>query len=306
MRLAFGVDIGGTNTRLALVDESGNILELKSFRTDPESHEAVLERLAREILELKGSVCGSIVGVGVGCAGVIRFESGTLLFSPNLPGWKNVAISERLRDLVGFCVFVDNDANMFTLAEAKLGAGRGKKHIIGLTLGTGVGGGIFVDGKLIRGSWGGGAELGHIIIDPEGPGCNCGARGCIEAYVGAYAIERRARELFLSNARAVPKNLTPEYIGKLANEADRVACEIIASTAYYLAIGVASIINIFNPEMVVIGGGISNLGPLLFDPLRRLALKKALPHLAESVTIEKSVLGPTAGVLGAAFTCFAS
>lgn len=299
MRYAFGVDIGGTNTRLGLVDQNGNVVDSFCFETDPNRPRATFERISNWIGNVRLRY-DCILGVGVGCAGVVRFKDGVLHFSPNLPKWKDVPIKSELESLVEMNVNVDNDANLFTLGEAKFGAGRGRSVVVGITLGTGIGGGLVVDGQIFHGSFGGACELGHLIIDPKGPPCNCGNFGCIEAFAGSYGIERRAEQAFLRNEKTIQERLTPDRLEKLASDGDELAAMVIAETAYYLGVFLVSVVHIFNPDVIVVGGGISNFGEPLFNPLRRIVFERAMNHLTKNLSIESSSLKTYAGVIGAA------
>ncbi len=303
MKYAFGIDIGGTNTRVGLVDETGNIITLERFPTEIENPSETFLRLSNWINNIRVNY-KEIEGIGVGCAGVVRVSDGVLLFSPNLPLWRNIQIKLSLESLTGIPVVVDNDANLFALGESIYGAGKGKSVVIGITIGTGIGGGIIHNGRVFHGTFGGAGELGHVTIVPYGPRCNCGNFGCAEAFAGSYGIERRANEIFLRYGRKFNDRLTPELIGKLAKENDELATMVINETAYYLGIFLVSIVHIFNPDVIVIGGGISNWDDYLFVPLRKFVFDKAMKHLTQSLSIEKGALGDYATLIGASSIFF--
>ncbi|MGB9561408.1 MAG: ROK family protein [bacterium] len=303
MKYAFGIDIGGTNTRVGLVDETGNIITLERFPTEIENPSETFLRLSNWINNIRVNY-KEIEGIGVGCAGVVRVSDGVLLFSPNLPLWRNIQIKLSLESLTGIPVVVDNDANLFALGESIYGAGKGKSVVIGITIGTGIGGGIIHNGRVFHGTFGGAGELGHVTIVPYGPRCNCGNFGCVEAFAGSYGIERRANEIFLRYGRKFNDRLTPELIGKLAKENDELATMVINETAYYLGIFLVSIVHIFNPDVIVIGGGISNWDDYLFVPLRKFVFDKAMKHLTQSLSIEKGALGDYATLIGASSIFF--
>ncbi len=298
MSLVVGIDIGGTNIKLGVVDEQYELEKFASKPTPGNSYGDLIDCLVGLMNEIKSKY--RVSGVGVGCAGVVDFESGRVRFSPNIRYLRDAHLRDDLESKLKLPVVVDNDANMVCWGEYKRGAGKGKDNIVCLTLGTGIGGGLVLGGNLYRGSWGGGSELGHITIDYQGPFCGCGNRGCLEAFVGARAIENRARRLFVRNHRQVPDHLSPQKIGELASEGDEVALTVIRETSYYLGVGVSSLVNVFNPDAVIITGGVSGWGELLLKPLEEFVSSKAMAHLTERLLITKGVLANRAGVIGAA------
>jgi glucokinase len=228
--------------------------------------------------------------IGIGAPGPILYEQGIVMGAPNLPGWKRVKLKQILQREFKVPVFVDNDANCAALAELKFGAGRGLKNIIFLTISTGVGGGIIIDGQLYRGTMGAAGEFGHMIVDSKGYRCGCGNVGCLEAQASGRAIKRR------TGMDAISVELA-------ARQGDPKAIKAIQITAHYLAIGIANLVNIFNPEMVIVGGGLSNMRELLLAPIRQEFKKYAMTLPARSVKIVKAKLGTKAGVYGAAALC---
>jgi len=300
-----GVDLGGTNYAVGLVDENGKILA----RTDGETkvHEgpdAVVERLARSILSL--SEGNSVLAVGIGSPGSIDHVAGVVKFSPNFPGWIDFPLGEKIEKLTSLKVFVENDANAYALGERTFGVAKGLDHVVCLTLGTGIGGGVITHGVLLRGSTGIGAELGHMNIMPNGPKCGCGARGCLEALASATAIKNFVREGFERHRDSslfrnkTAEEVTPKDVFDHAKMGDQFALEIFNIVVDALAAAVGSLINIFNPQIVVLGGGMANAGEFLLAPVEERAKNYVLPTMLNTYRIALSQLGKDAGILGAA------
>ncbi|MBI4577066.1 MAG: ROK family protein [Planctomycetes bacterium] len=282
-----GADLGGTNLRAAVVDGAGRILEAVRLPTGAEEGpEAVLGRLAGA---LRGLGAGrDVAAVGVGAAGPLDPETGVIHVAPNFPGWKDVPVAARLARDLGWPVHLENDANAAAYGEAWTGAGVGVRSLVMLTLGTGVGGGLILDGRLWRGHRGLAGEVGHMVVEPEGPPCGCGARGCLESLASATAIARRAGG---ASARAV-------YDAALGGEPRAIESLRVAGRA--LGIALASLVNLLNPERVVLGGRVAGaldfLLPALVAELRERALAVAL----DGVEVVGAALGDDAGVVGAA------
>ena len=297
MAYLIGIDIGGTNIKLGLVNEVADIIEFREYPTPTRSYEKLLSSLTDWINEFRKNY--KVEGVGVGCAGVIDYRLGKVKFSPNLPYLNDASLRNDLENKVGLPVFIDNDANVVCWGEYKMGAGIGQRNLICLTLGTGIGGALVFDGKLYRGSWGGGAELGHIALNFEGPICECGNRGCLESFVGASAIIKRAKHLFCLNGRTDIDDITPVKIGRLVSNGDELGHRVIRETAYYLGIGITSLVNVFNPDAVIITGGVSGWGEWLLEPLKEIVMSKSMPYLANELSIVCGTLGNKAGIIGA-------
>lgn len=300
------IDIGGTKLAIGIVSRSGELLA--SLRCPTQAHEGPDAVLSR-ILDLSRTLLQDheVQGVGVGCGGPLDTTTGTIKNPPNLPGWLDYPLGSLLRDALNLPVHIDNDANAAALAEHQFGAGRGTKHMVYLTLSTGIGGGIIIDGKLYRGKHGNAGELGHITIQHGGHPCNCGNRGCLEAYCSGTSIARRARDL----ARAHPDSL----LIQLAGDADSIRAETVLDalkqqdpmtrvfwneTLDMLAAGITSVIHTFDPERIVLGGGVTNFGPELFEPLRQRVNTLTIPDLNAGVDIVPAELGNAVGILGAA------
>lgn len=314
--LAVGIDVGGTNTKGLVADSRGEVLsELAVETRAAEGRERVISLIYESIQRLlqdTGLTLSDISGIGVGFPGELELPLGIVRAAPNLPGWNCVPLREQLQERFPTKVCLDNDANAAALGEYRYGCGRGIRNMVFFTLGTGIGGGLILDGQLFRGSRGMGAELGHMTVEPNGPTCGCGNAGCLEALVAAPSVLRRAREGLSRGVRSALREavggqdelLTVSLIARVAREGDPFAREILADAGRYMGIGIANVINIFNPEMVVLGGGMVNAGDLILGPARSEASKRALPSLAERVEIREAALGERAGCLGASALIF--
>jgi glucokinase len=250
-----------------------------------------------------------IGGVGIGAPGVLDLERGITLFLPNLPGeWRNVPLGPTIAERVGLPVSLLNDVRSFTLGEKTFGAGRDVDTIVGIAIGTGIGGGLVINGQLHLGLEGTAGEVGHQIIDPHGPPCGCGSRGCLEAFASGPAITAMALKAITQGrttriAELVSYDLnevTPEVVCRAALDGDVVAQEVYRRAGFYLGIGVANLITIISPQMVVIGGGVAQAGDLLFDPIRRTARESVHVTPFDRVQIVPAELGTDAGLIGAA------
>jgi glucokinase len=314
-QVTIGVDIGGTNVKLGLVDRRGRILAKDSFETKYFSgKKKLLAALIARLQKLKRRALRNhwrVEGIGIGAPGPIDVDKGFVYFFPNIPGWKNTALKKIVQLRLGLATFVDNDANAMALAEYRFGAGRGAKNIIALTLGTGVGGGMILDGRLFHGPAYSAAEIGHLIINEDGPRCSCGNRGCLEAYVGnGYFIQALQRQLKKTRWSLLKKwiregrPLTPELAAKAAKKNDALSKRMWRETGAHLGTALAGLANILNPERIIIGGGIARSGELIFRPIRESLKKKAFPIAARSVKVLPAKLGVDSGLIGAASLAF--
>ena len=314
MRFALGIDIGGTNLVAGAVAEDGSALI--GLRTEPtraeEGADAVVQRLlgmaratmAQLHFELPDA---EILGVGVGAPGPLDRSQGVVLLTPNL-GWVNLPLRQIIRDGLGVPATLDNDANCATLGEWWRGAAQRARHAIGVTIGTGIGGGIVVDGRLYHGASDVAGEIGHTTIEVDGRKCGCGNYGCLEAYASGPAIARRAVEALESGAPSrLPgycggslARVTAQTVYQAAKDGDELAQEVVHDTAKFLGVGVANVINIFNPEVVVVFGGVTQAGDTLFVPLRREVARRAFKPAVSVCRIVPAELTGTAGVYGAA------
>jgi len=307
-----GADIGGTNIRAGVVDETGHILgEARRPALSESGMRAAVERCIEaieEALDNAGFTAKDVRAIGLGVAGALRSNEGICLFSPNFADSRGVPILPPIKAALGLPSFMLNDVAVQTLGEHTFGAGRGCSNMVMITLGTGIGGGAIIDGDLRIGPTEGFAEVGHMTIEPDGPFCNCGNRGCWEAMAARDAIVRRAIAKMQQGRRtAIAEtveyrlgSITPALIARCAEQGDAVAVEVLAETGYYLGIGIANLIQLYNPEALVIGGGIAQAGRLLFEPILRTVRARALMVPAATCRILPSHLGDDAGIIGAA------
>ena len=303
-----GVDLGGTQIRACLARVNGMILRQARRPTLASRGPAeVLERIRRTVGQvLNGLDTGQVSGIGIAAPGPLDPRSGVLLSPPNLPGWDWVPLRDIMQDAFGVPVGVNNDANLAALAEYRLGAGKGTSDLVYLTISTGLGGGIICEGKLLMGAHGFAGEPGHATIQPEGEACPCGNVGCLENLCSGPAIARHARRLLEQNPTSVlsemvssGSELTAEMVGNAARSGDDVALQAISLAAHYLGIGVLNLIHIFDPEMVVLGGGVTKIGPLLFDPVRAWIRHHAMTEVQGRTPVVPAALGEEVGLLGA-------
>ncbi len=312
-----GVDLGGTNIVTgALAPDGSRTCGVRSTPTEVASGaEGIVDRIVGAIegtiadtMKEAGVSRGAFRGIGVGAPGPLDRERGIVIVAPNL-GWRNFPLRDRVAERVGLEVTLDNDANCATLGEWWLGAARGARHVIGLTIGTGIGGGLIFDGRLFHGASDVAGEIGHTTIDMNGRYCKCGNYGCLEAYASGPAIATRAREVLERDGTAsrMPgmvggdlDRLTAQTVYDAAKAGDAVADEIVRDTARYLGAGLANLLNVFNPDVVVIAGGVTLAGDRLFVPLQAEVRRRAFAPAVEAVRIVPGALPGTAGVVGAA------
>lgn len=300
-----GVDLGGTKISTALSTIEGNILSQTVVPTNAKEGEiAVLNRIISTIDEVINSANvnkDEIEAIGIGSPGPLDAVKGTIITTPNLP-FKNYNVVQPIKDRFAIPVYLDNDANVATIGEYMFGAGKGKKNIVFFTVSTGVGGGAVLNGKAYRGNTSNALEIGHMTVAPNGPRCNCGNVGCLEAVSSGTAIGRMGREAVATNVETSLRkydNITSYEVFTEARNGDEVAKEIIDNALNYLGIGVANAISIFDPEMVIIGGGVAKVGDILFDKVQAVVNKRCFKTMAESCQIVPAGLGADAGVMGA-------
>lgn len=314
MNYVIGIDIGGTNLVVGSVTEAGDrlaVLRSEATRAE-EGADAVLGRLGdltRDVIAETSRLdpTARILGLGVGAPGPLDTRSGVIFLTPNL-GWVDMPLRQRVADLTGLPATLDNDANCAVFGEWWRGAARGTRHAIGFTIGTGIGGGIIIDGRLYHGASDCAGEFGHTTIDPEGRRCKCGNYGCLEAYASGPAIALRTVEALASGAESRIPDLvngdlalvTAQTVYQAAAEGDELALEVVRGTARYLGAGVANLVNVFNPEVVVICGGVTLAGDRLFVPLRQEVARRAFKPAVQHCRIVPGELPGTAGVYGAA------
>lgn len=306
-RTVIGVDLGGTNLRTAIVNSDGVILDKRKEATQAvDGWMKVVARLIDNIkrqLEIGAQMGSKVFAVGVGAPGVILVDKGVVVKSPNFPDWNNLPLKAELEKALNIPVFIENDANAAALGEKWRGAGQNIRSMIHLTLGTGVGGGIILDNKIWHGADGMAGEIGHMTLIPDGRQCGCGNTGCLEMYASARGIVQSFREELekqkLHTAEAL-KEVTSEKVYQAAREGDAVARRVMKDMGRMLGIGIASLINIFNPERVVIGGGVKDAWPLFIGATHEEIMKRAFQVPAERTEIVPSSLGDDAGMVGAA------
>jgi glucokinase len=299
-----GIDIGGTNLKAAIVTPEGGVAAFDVTPWSAGSPQEAVAAIAGQRDRLVADVGpGHIAACGCGCAGLVDHERGTVHASPNLPTWHDVQLARALGDALGLPVTVENDANAAAYAEYAVGAARGARNAVMLTLGTGIGGGIILGGRLYRGSHGDAGEVGHTVVSLNGPECPCGSTGCLERLVNAESIVERARALLEEGrpsrlAGAGP--LTAKVIGDAARAGDAAATEAVAAAGRVLGVGLANIVQLLDPDVIVVGGGVAEIGEPLLGPAREEFERRVAAYHASVARIVRAELGEVAGVVGAA------
>jgi glucokinase len=315
MKKVLAFDLGGTKFAFGVVAENGDILGSDKIETlAKQGPEQAIQRVnlaAQALLKKLNIKPEELIGIGIASPGPLDIAKGCVDGSPNLPGWTGYSIVKGLSVFFNLPARIDNDANAAALGEYKFGAGKNKKNMVYITVSTGIGGGVIVDGRLMRGANGNAAELGHLTLNIAGPACPCGANGCLEMYASGTAIARRTREAIQAGAQSQILNLagsveeiTTHHILTALEKDDALAQKIWNETTEYLGRGLAVVINSFNPEVIVVGGGVTAAGDLLFKPVREKALRYAFPRLAAVCSIVPAGLGSNVGVVGAAACAF--
>jgi glucokinase len=316
-----GVDLGGTNIVAGAVASDGS--GVVAVRTEPtraeQGADAVIERMARivdtvvaQAIAGGGATRATIVGIGVGAPGPLDRERGVVIVAPNL-GWRDVPLRAEIHARCGLAATLDNDANCATVGEWWMGAARGARAVVGITIGTGIGGGLILDGRLYHGASDVAGEVGHTTIDSTGRRCACGNYGCLEAYASGPAIAERAREALVGEEASLLaalvdgdlRRVTAQTVYDAAARGDTVAREVVRETARFLGTGIANLLNTLNPECVVITGGVTQAGDALFEPLRAEVRRRAFKPAVDACRIVPGALPGTAGVVGAARTFLA-
>jgi len=306
------IDLGGTKIITAVVADGGQVIaKERSLTLADEGPSSVINRLLEAIdylLSSKSMDSSQLGSISLAVAGGIDIQQGLVTSSPHLPGWHDVPLRDMVRNKYHVDTFLLNDASAAALGEHRFGAGRGVNNLVLLTIGTGIGGGIIIDGKLYNGPSGSAGELGHMTVDINGPKCVCGNIGCLETLVSGpvmagEAVKRIARGEGSSLVEIVAgriEDITAEDIGAAARAGDLLSLDIIAEAATYLGVGLVNVVNIFNPEMIILAGGVAELGDLLLDPARRVVKERAFPVSTQAVRIVTAELGDEAAVRGAA------
>ncbi|OGW59783.1 MAG: hypothetical protein A2V83_00575 [Nitrospirae bacterium RBG_16_64_22] len=301
-----GVDLGGTNLRAALVDRNGKILDAERVPTPPSRGAEVVGEIAALVRRLAGS--RGVLGVGIGSPGLVDQAMGRIVVSANFPEWRDVPLGGEVGRAVGLPVFLENDANAAALGESWVGAGSSFRHFVLYTLGTGVGGGIVLDGDVWRGADGAAGEVGHVMVDPEGPVCGCGSRGCLEMFASATAIVRMAREALEGGADSayLPADesgwsrLAARDVWLAAREGDAVARSVFHRVGRSLGIAAAGVISLLNPQAILIGGGAAEAWDFFIEDMMKEMKRRTYSWLAERTHVLPAGLGADAGLLGAA------
>jgi glucokinase len=295
--------VGGTKIAAGVVTPEGEILKEARYPT-PASGDRLVESITRAVLEVRDGF--EVGGACLAVAGLILAQENRVVFSPNLHAVEGIPLKEELEPRIRLPLTVENDANAAAWGEFRFGAGSEVDHLVFLTLGTGVGGGVISHGVLLRGAQGSGGELGHVTIQANGPRCACGNRGCLEALASGTAISRRARELAVEKPDsalgrfAAERKVLGEDVTRLAREGDALALSVLEESGRWLGIGLAGFVNIFNPEVVAVGGGVMAAGELILEAAREEVHLRARPPSRDLAEIKEATLGPKSGLLGAA------
>lgn len=310
-QIILGIDIGGTKCAAALGRSNGTLIGRKALATEGDRYSPLetLERLtalAREIMTESGIKPGGVLGVGVSCGGPLDTKTGVIHTPPNLPEWKAVPVRAFFEKALSLPVRVENDANATALAEWKFGAGKGTRNLVFLTMGTGIGGGLILDGRIYRGTNDLAGEIGHQTILMNGPLCGCGKRGCLEALASGPAIARLAREsLYGRNKRVLtlaggkPADITATHVVEAAKEGDAFARQILEEAGTYMGVGIANVIQMLNPERIVLGTIAVHAGDLILEPIRAAVAEYAWKRSADVCQILPAALGDSAQDLAA-------
>ncbi len=300
---AIGVDVGGTKIAAGIVNPEGEILDEVRYPT-PQSPEKLVEAIVRAVSAVgDGSEVG---GVCLAVPGLILAQENRVVFSPNLRAVEGIPLKDELEPRIGLPLTIENDANAAAWGEFRFGAGSEVDHLVFVTLGTGIGGGVISHGVLLHGAQGAGGELGHVTIHATGPRCACGNRGCLEALASGTAIQRRAREVASERPAsalgrlAVERKVLGEDVTRLAREGDEAALSVLEEAGRWLGIGLAGFVNIFNPEVIAVGGGVMAAGELVLEAAREEVHLRARPPSRDLVEVKEATLGPKSGLLGAA------
>lgn len=303
-KYVIGLDLGGTKIYTALVDLEGNIKEEIVIPTESEKGtDHVLNNIISTLEFIMDKVTNEeILAIGVGSPGPLDIEKGMIVYTPNLP-FKNFKLVEAIQNKYNIPTFLDNDANAATLAEFMFGAGKGSKNMLYVTASTGIGGGAVLNGSLFRGSTGNALEVGHMTVCKDGPRCGCGNIGCAEAMGSGTAITKKAREAVSTNVITSLRNydeVTAKEVFIEAEKGDKVSKEILDNALSYLGIAIANLANIFDPDIIVIGGGVTNGGKIVFDKINEEVERRCLRTISGNMEVYKAILGGKVGVLGAA------
>jgi glucokinase len=305
--MKIGIDLGGTTMSVGAVGDNNEIITKQEIETIcSDGADKIIERMSQLVQKVMNQVnTTQISHIGIGCPGMLDRAAGRVLYSNNL-GWENIEIGKKMQNVFGIPVYIENDANCAALGEYIVGSGKDVNTMIMITLGTGIGGGIIINNKLYRGKSGNSNILGHMLMVSEGELCTCGRRGCWEAYASGSALIRMAnkkaeecKESALSIFKDLDRSLNGKNIFLAIHSGDKAACQIFEQYISYVAEGITDIVNIFEPQMIVIGGGISMQGEFILDPIRKLVEKNIYCGADVMPVITTSSLGNDAGIIGA-------
>jgi glucokinase len=314
---AIGIDVGGTKIAAGLVNQSGQVLHRYTTQAHSEQEPAfvieAIEQAFRAVVATSAIEPVEIEAVGLGFPGNVNGPAGVVLVCSNLPAWDHMPLRDIVAARIGVPVSLDNDANLCAVGEHRYGAGRGTRNMCYLTFSTGLGLGIIIDGRLYTGHTGTAGELGHVVIDINGPACTCGKNGCIMAYASGIGLSRMAYEKINAGAKTLLRELAPgdgrritgEQIAGAARQGDETARQILSTAGYYCGVGLSIIVQILNPELIVIGGGLTRIGSILLEPILAAMREHTQPELGDSVRLEPWQLGDDLGIIGAAAKVFA-
>lgn len=306
------IDLGGSKIITALISHEYQMIAREYCPTlADEGPESVVDRMisaADHLLSLSNISLSQLSGISIAAAGIIDMEKGVITSSPNLPGWHDIPLRGIIEERCQVNTFLLNDASAAALGEHRFGAGKGVNNLIYITVSTGIGGGIIINGRLYLGSSGGAGEIGHATIDVNGPGCNCGNTGCLEVLASGTAVAREAirrisyggKSSLTEMVESKIEDITAEQVSLAAQNGDSLALEVIGKAVAYLGTGVVNLVNIFNPEIIIIGGGMARMGDLLFNPVRQAVKERAFRLSAQAVRIVPAQLGDDVSVFGAA------
>lgn len=306
MNVTIGIDVGGTAAKGGLVDHNGEVVERTEFPTDPSAATKSILAVVEDLLLTARGRGHSVGAAGIGAAGFIDASTGSVTFSPNLT-YDEPHIAEVVSARTGLVTFVDNDANAAAWGERMFGAAQGSNHVVMLTIGTGIGSGLIVDGRLIRGSTGAGAEAGHMVIDPNGPQCPCGLKGCLERIASGSAIADLGRKAVVQDPdsailgfAATPEQITGEDVARAAREYDETARSVMMVAGRALGVGMSNLVNLFDPEVIVLGGSVVKAGEPFLGPARDTLNRMLDAQKRRPVRLVQAMLGNDAGLIGAA------
>lgn len=309
-KLYAAVDLGGTKIYTVVAAKDGAILSRVRRETPAgQGPEAVIKHIdasVRDALQQAGAETAQLAGAGVCVAGFFDWQERLLIHSPNIPGWHRVPVEDRLSSVLQVPVLVENDANAAALGEVRRGAGQGSHDAVFITVSTGIGAGLVHNGQIYRGARGFAGEAGHMVVKPDGPQCGCGRHGCLETVASGTAIARTANQALAARKPSLLQELVKEKgravvaadVFLAAAEGDALSRAILQEAIHYLGIGLVNLVNLLNPAVIIIGGGVSEAGEALLVPLENIIRENAIPPAAASVTLKKAALGVEAGVTG--------